>query len=483
MNRYRIMVRACSQLVAVWMGLLFLSGCSDSPEVPEPESPPFTGMQLSLLIPNGQGLKATMHSTLEEWSAQSGAACPVAQFDVSGDLAADIATVQKTDAQILVFPLAHTADYAASGLFQPIPQSELSSNVLNWSDVFVGLRQTVAVQGDRPTIVPLRCPSLVCYYRRDLLDAAGLTPPETWQDYARLLETRGDWSGGLPIVEPWARECLPTLFLAHSVAFAKHPDNYSLLFDVSTGEPLINRPGFVRGLEFMQSIAEKLSEGSLQLNLAEARQLILSGEAAMTFAYESADLGGGGSEGNSAGSSVSDEAEARGASVKLGFSRLPGTRQVFDVAESAWKTLENERVNRVAVIGWDGLGIAIRAGCTDREQLAVCQLLRRLTIDQLRLAFPAGARSVCRYSQVKSAAGWRNKSLDAQERALYVEAVANSLKSAAVVVDYSFVGRTRFRETLAAAIHQAISEQASAQVVLDQLAREWQVAMMWPSCW
>jgi hypothetical protein len=147
---------------------------------------------------------------------------------------------------------------------------------------------------------------------------------------------------------------------------------------------------------------------------------------------------------------------------------------VFDVSDGSWKTLSGGRVNHVAVVGWEGLGIAMRAGCSEREQLAVCQLLRRLTIEQVQLALPDGARSLCRHSQVRSAVGWVGKPLEPQEREEFVRVTADSLKSAAVVADFRWMGRHRFRTSLAAAIHRAIRDQAPAQAVLDQLAREWE---------
>ncbi|MEO1996437.1 MAG: extracellular solute-binding protein [Planctomycetaceae bacterium] len=457
--------------------LLLLSGCFPSTAPTEAEPLPFTGMQIELLVPDGLGLKAAMHATLEEWSAQSGAACRVSEFAVSTDAATDIRAVQATDGQLIVFPLTHVADYAAAGLLQTIPQSQLSTNILNWADLFAGLRHSVAMQGENPTVLPLSCPTLVCYYRRDLLEAADLAPPETWKDYEQLLETQQDWTGGLPVVEPWATECVPTMFLAHTAAFAKHPDNYSLLFDVSTGEPLVNRPGFVNGLKSMQRVARHLGTECLQTSLAEGRQLILSGKAAMTFAYETSRASRSlpsRPERNRSESAATDAPLERGPSVALGFCRLPGTRQVFDVSDESWKTLNGDRVNHVAVVGWEGLGIAIRAGCSEREQLALCQLLRRLTIEQVQLALPDGARSLCRHSQMRSAVGWVGKSLEPQERAEFVRVTADSLKSAAVVADCCWVGRHRFRASLAAAIHRAIRDQAPSQAVLDQLAIEWE---------
>jgi len=460
--------------------LLLLSGCPDSEPQAEPDPLPFADMRMDLLVPESLGLKTAMHSTLEEWSAQSGAACRVIEFEVQDDVVDNVDAAVSQDSQLIVLPLAELADYSAAGLLQPIPQTQLSTRVLHWVDLLPGLRHSVAMRGEQPTVVPVSCPSLICYYRQDLLDAAELKPPETWEDYEHLLQKQQDWTRGLPIVEPWGSQFLPTMFLAHSVAYSKHPANYSLLFDISTGKPLIDRPGFVRGLEFMQRIVRNLEAGSLQMSVAEARRLMLSGQAAMTFAFESSrDAGqlsiGPGAKGTPA--ARSQQAFDRGQDIVLGFCRLPGTRQVFDISEEAWTGIKGDRINHVGVVGWSGLGIAIRSGCSERQQLAACQLLRRLTIEQVRVALPDGARSLCRHSQLRQAVGWVGHRLTSQECGQYIRATADSLKSAAVVADFSFVERERFRATLGTAVRRAIREQIEAQTVLDQLAAEWEAAI------
>ena len=468
------------RLAAASVMLLLLCGCPESEPQSEPDALPFTDMRMDLLVPEGLGLKTAMHSTLEEWSAQSGASCRVIEFAVQEDLVDNIDSAASQDSQLIVFPLAELADYAAAELLQPIPQSQLSTRVLNWVDLFPGLRHSVSMRGEQPTVLPVSCPSLICYYRQDLLDAAELKPPETWADYEHLLEKQQDWTGGLPVVEPWGSAFLPTMFLAHSVAYSKHPANYSLLFDISTGEPLINRPGFVRGLESMQRIGGKLQAASLQMSVAEARRLMLSGQAAMTFAFESSRGAGQlpiASSGQATPAADSRQTPDRGEDVVLGFCRLPGARQVFDISEEAWTGLKGNRINHVAVVGWRGLGIAIRSGASERQQLAACQLLRRLTMEQVRVALPDGTRTLCRHSQMREAIGWVGHRLSSRERGQYILATADSLKSAAAVADFSFVDRERFRAALGTAVRRALQEPIEAQTVLDQLAAEWKAAI------
>ena len=69
-----------------------------------------------------------------------------------------------------------------------VPDVSLEESQLDWIDVLLGLREKQCRTAGGPYLVPLSSPVLVCYYRADLLEKAGLKAPDSWQEYQNLLD-------------------------------------------------------------------------------------------------------------------------------------------------------------------------------------------------------------------------------------------------------------------------------------------------------
>ena len=118
------------------------------------------------------------------------------------------------------------------------------------------------------------------------LRAANRKAPETWDDYHELVDSIEQWAPGLVAVEPLSPEFRATTFFARSLAFCKHPENYSVWFDVDSAKPTLNSPGFLRALETAHRTWSKLSTDVATYSPADCRRLLLQGKAAMTLSFE-----------------------------------------------------------------------------------------------------------------------------------------------------------------------------------------------------
>src|SRR5580700_5235200 len=265
----------CLGLVAS-VCLLTLPGCEDQPDKPRAPAHPFSGQTVTVAFPAGLGFGDSWRAALDEWSEQTGAKCKLAEYN------------------------------RAAGGLKELPAGDVL--VLPFADL-------PTISG-RPTLVPISTPVLACYLRSDLLTKAGLKPPQTWDDYQTLLDTLPKWAPGLTAVEPWAPEFRSTVFLARALPDVMKPGNYSVYFDIDTGAPLIDSPGFARALETALAQVPKLSPDSLKLGPAECRRLVFTGKAAMALAFESGR--------------ADEKPTERAAGEFLTFVRLPGVRQMYD---------------------------------------------------------------------------------------------------------------------------------------------------------
>ena len=71
------------------------------------------------------------------------------------------------------------------------------------------------------------------------------------------------------------------MFLARALSVVKGPGTFSVCFDIDSGEPLIDSPGFVRGLEQSLKAVSKMPADVKTLAPADCRRLMLTGKAAI----------------------------------------------------------------------------------------------------------------------------------------------------------------------------------------------------------
>jgi multiple sugar transport system substrate-binding protein len=253
------------------------------------------------------------------------------------------------------------------------------------------------------------------------------------------------------------------MFLARAVSLAQHPGQYSLFFDIDTGEPLIDSPGFVRALETAQTALARMPAEVRNYNPADCRHELLRGRAALAIAYETPTV---------------DSPQARVASIErlsgmeIGFIRLPGSREIYDTDRRAWEPVADKGINRVTLTAFSGWGVGASARNSVLQTEAGWNALARICGDNLTSGFPTGIVELCRESQLQSA-GVVNSKLESREAIMYAQAVAQSLRDTRLVADLPVKGRRLFRETLTHALLAAIDESATPEQALHAAARDW----------
>jgi len=451
--------------------VLVLSGCAA--EKPEPaDVRPFVGRQLNVVVPAGFGFADAWELPLIEWSQQTGAEAGLVEYDATGkptELTQRIRSSFEADSgaeTVIFFPATEMALLAADGLLAPLPESALNSGNLDWLDFFNGLREKIAVVGDNAMAVPSACPVLVCYYRADALEAAGLSPPQTWDEYAELVKTIEAWAPDLSAVEPWSEQFRATMFLARATAYAQHPENFSLFFDISTGEPLIDGPGFVRALEEFVAIRGSMPETIAGYSPAECRRELLSGRAAIGIAYETQ------ADRDNDPTTTDGEWPARAAHVRLGCCRLPGSREVYDLSSQSWGQPPGGGINQVTLTGFDGWMAGVASGSSEPAS-AAWNLLSALAASDVAAVYPEGTRTLCRNSQLPEISSLIGSGLSPGEARNYGTAVAASLNDVRVVAELPMQGRAELRQTLTAGVTQVLEGAAEPQAALHQVAEKW----------
>lgn len=452
---------------AILCGLILLNGCSKGPET-EVTTRPYQGMTLQVAVPTGWQFQDSWDVQLEEWSAKTGAKVELIETEMA-DPKQDI--FPKGNApQLVVFPWTRRGEMLVDRRLQALPEVALDESQLDWNDVLQGLREKQCRTAGGPYLLPLSSPVLVCYYRADLLEKAGLKAPDSWQDYQNLLDRLPEWAPGLTAAEPWSPEFRATLFLARAVSYVKSPGQLSVFFDVDSGDPFIASQGFVKAMEVAQAAVKKLPREVFHYDPVSCRNLVVSGKAALAIGLENGPeswpltLGA-----ESPKSGTQPTPGQRADKISVGICQLPGATQVYNSTFSTWESHENAAY-RVTYTGFAGLCAAVPRPTTPEQSTAALNLLFSLNENS---QFPYATRSAVRESEITDARTWAGQDLSAEEAANYMASVARSLRDRQQVGELPVVGHTEFRAALTTGVTQAIEENRAAAEALTDVAAKW----------
>lgn len=136
---------------------------------------------------------------------------------------------------------------------------------------------TLATYEEKFAAIPVDAWSYILLYRKDLLEAAGLVPPETWLDVKKVAQALHAppliWGIGIP-TSPWdiyTQHVLEKFSLSRNV----------LLVDKATGEVDLNTPEFIATLRSYKELSKFSPPGDV--NQMHTRLDYLGGRCAMTI--------------------------------------------------------------------------------------------------------------------------------------------------------------------------------------------------------
>lgn len=440
-------------------GLAGITGCpTGSPTGKNSAAQAFRGQQLDLESPKLLNLAAIWEVLIQEWSSQSGATVRFAEYDPA---ATESLSQVAAGGNLVLFPLQRLCEVESR-----FGSLTATGNANDARDVFKGLRERILTRERQVIASPISVPVLVCYYRRDLLKAAGLKPPETWEDYHELVSSLEKWAPGLVAAEPLAPTSRATTFFARCLAYCKHPENYSVWFDVDSAQPVLTSPGFVKTIEMAGQTWKRLPAEAATWTPADCRRLLLSGKAAIGLSFEtSAD-----EMPASTGSDAAAKSQ-RAEQIELGICALPGSRTVYNRNSKKWDTLPAKTVHAPALCGFAGWAAGVQFPTEQRQDdIAASNLLASLTSpDTFDRAFATLPKGPCRESQLGQAPTWYGPELSAEESSQYCDVVAQSLRDMQLVFELPVVGADEFRKAASVALEPLITANSSGEECLKSM--------------
>lgn len=263
---------------AVVFLVLALSGCTGGcgkPAATTRPALPFEGVVLKVAAPAGPA-EELLRQRAPAWASRQGCTVEVLSYKPGGSL---------PEADVWVLRAAQMPRWAAAGELAPVPSAmtDRDDRSYDWNKLHNLYRDKLLLWERTAYGVPLLGESPLCFYRTDLLSDPGhrqdyhnqhqrqLEPPETWQDFLRIAEFfKGRAAAGLddsslpPL--PTSDEALDRLFYQTAAPFVRRAiyeapavkpsdaDLFSFHYDLTSGKPRLEEPGFVEALRVLQRL-------------------------------------------------------------------------------------------------------------------------------------------------------------------------------------------------------------------------------------
>ncbi len=163
--------------------------------------------------------------------------------------------------------------------FLEVLDDRVANSKIDMSD-YEGINSLVGYSVGRKEryAMPLTGRSMVAYYRKDVLDAAGITPPKTWKEMIAVAKAlHSEKMYGISVAGVNVQ--LNKYFYG---ALKGNPEN--MLFDAA-GKPLFNGPTGIQALDTLKELFQYTPPGVYAMDNSEADQVFLNGDAALLIAW------------------------------------------------------------------------------------------------------------------------------------------------------------------------------------------------------
>jgi multiple sugar transport system substrate-binding protein len=299
------------------------------------------------------------------WESRLGPSVEVQTFDPRGEppAAADVWVVRP----------ARLARWVTAGRLRPLP-AELTRRdaPFAWTDLLPVDRELLLTWDRTAYAVPLLGEAPVCCYRKDWLEDAAaraafrrqhdrdLGPPASWEQFAQVAEffTARSGAPSLPplpaddaaldrlfydVAAPYARRAVP---VDEPQARSHAEEIFSFHYDLNTGRPRIDAPGFAHALELlrrMQTCRPARPDAVPERAFRDGKAVLCLTDACWVAAFQ----------------------HTPGLRDRVGVCRVPGSDRVFDYTTGRERRVAEP--NRVPYLGGAGWLAVVPQGATHPE--------------------------------------------------------------------------------------------------------------------
>ncbi len=442
---------------------------------------PYAGVVIDVLTFTGPQIAEPLQRRAPDFAELTGATINVVTVPF-GDLYQTILTDQATGTnsyEAFVFAPQWMVDYIVPGYLEDLTDYVANDPDLQWEDVAQFFREFSSTYQGRIFTIPLDGDFHMVYYRSDVLAAAGLNPPTTWDEYLAVAEAvhgtdmNGDGEADFGSCIAKARGEQGYWWI-HSIAspfLQAQGTSQGVFFDTETFEPLVNNPGFIRALEIYKATTAFGPPNELNIGVGDTRSLFSAGRCALTLDW--GDIG-----------PLSVDPEISVVKDLVGAVITPGSTEVLD-RETGMLVPCDEMTCPFAINGVNHAPFAAFGGWSGGVSAAADPLVKEAAYAFFSyMAQPAQANvdvtigrtgfNPYRLSQFADLTPWIEAGFSEAGARDYLGAIEASLASPNFVLDLRIPQNQRYQQVV---LDEVLSRFLAGELTAEEAAEE--IAMRW----
>jgi multiple sugar transport system substrate-binding protein len=291
------------------------------------------------------------------------------------------------------------------------------------------------------------------YYRKDVLEAAGLEVPRTWDEYLEVAaavhgqDMNDDGTPDFGSCIAKKRNAQSYWFVMDVVGSMTQSKGTSqgAFFDTADMTPLVDNEGFRKALDFLAESTKYGPPDELNLDVSDTRPLFASGRCALNLDW--GDVG-----------TISIDPVNSKVIGKWGAAITPGSREVVNWETGALEpcTADNcphaiDGVNHAPFAAFGGWGGGINAAADPRVKDAVFAYFSYITQpaqSNLDVTIGGTGFNPYRMSQLTFSELWENAGMTEAEAENYLGAINASLNSPNMILDLRIPQNQRYQQVV-----------------------------------
>jgi multiple sugar transport system substrate-binding protein len=437
----------------------------------------FAGVEVNLVTFTGPQIAEPLQRRAPEFQEMTGARVNVITVPFS-DLYQRVLTDMATGTNsfdAFVFAPQWMVDYVTPGFLEDLTERVQGDESLQWEDVASFFRDFSSTYQGRVYTIPLDGDFQMVYYRSDLLEAEGLEPPNTWEDYLAIAETfhgqdlndDGEGDYGSCISKKRNAQAYWMIWSVAGGFLQTQGTSQGAFFDRETLEPLVDNEAFARALDIYQQTTEFGPPDELNLDVGDTRSLFVSGRCALSIDW--GDIG-----------ALAVDPQQSVVQDKVGAVILPGTPEVLDretgelvpCDEQTCPHADDEGINHAPFSAFGGWSGAINAAARDEVKDAAYAFLSYMSQpEQANVDVTIGETGFNPYrtSQFEDLDVWLEGGFSEQAARNYLAAIETSLNSPNMVLDLRVPFNQRYQQVV---LDRALSQFLAGELSRDEAIRQ-----------
>lgn len=371
-------------------------------------------------------------------------------------------------------------DFITAGYLEDLTARVKADAALQWNDITPIFRNVSATYKKRIYSIPLDGDFHMVYYRSDLLKQAGLTPPQTWEDYLAIAkqfhgkDLNGDGEADYgSCLSKRPHENIASMLTSIAAPFLQaQGTEQGAFFDPNIMKPLVNNPAFGKALEiYKQSMAYGVPQDE-KLGGVKARELFITGRCALTMDW------------GDVGPLTIDQSVSK-VTNKVGAVVTPGTTQVLDRQTDILTACNKftcpyaiDGVNHApyaANIGWTGVIHTKANSQVKNAAYAFLSYISQPAQSNVDVTIGATGFNPYRISQFENIGPWLKAGLSLEAAENYLGAIGVSLSSPNMVLNLSIPRSQQYLlETMDAAVADFLVGKLTQKEAMQQIEQQWQ---------